>query len=190
MVLRTGLCDMSRVGEVLSCACRESVSEFRKVAIVFATVLALVFILVVVLGWLVQLAPTEKRDIIEGVVLYRPKVENKMHELGIAREMLEIALAYAAKNNAAHITALNVEMSAAADESEESLRFHIENAARGTAAEGARVEFTRLPAQAKCLDCGNEFAMDAAPSGCSRCSSQRVVPLVRDEFRLASIDVE
>jgi hydrogenase nickel incorporation protein HypA/HybF len=113
-----------------------------------------------------------------------------MHELGVAQEMLRIALDYAAKNNAAHITALNVEMSAAADESEDSLRFHIENLARGTAAEDARVEITRAPAQVKCLDCGNEFAMDAAASGGPRCSSRRIMPLVRDEFRLASIDVE
>jgi hydrogenase nickel incorporation protein HypA/HybF len=113
-----------------------------------------------------------------------------MHELGIAQEMIRIALDYAAKNNAVHITALHIEMSAAADESEDSLRFHIENMTRGTAAEGARIEITRPSAQIKCLDCGNESAMDAADSGCPRCSSRRIMPIVRDEFRLKSIDVE
>ena len=113
-----------------------------------------------------------------------------MHELGIAQEMLKIALDYAAKNNAQRITQLNIEISAAADESEDSLRFHIENLTRGTAAAGARVEITRMPAQIKCLDCGNEFAMDAAETECPRCSSPRLMPVIRDEFRLASIEVE
>ena len=113
-----------------------------------------------------------------------------MHELGIAQGMLKIALEYAAKNHAAHITALNVQMSAAADESEDSLRFHIENLSRGTPAQGARVEITRVPTQMKCLDCGNEFALDSTDVMCPRCSGRRVRSLVQDEFKLASIDVE
>jgi hydrogenase nickel incorporation protein HypA/HybF len=113
-----------------------------------------------------------------------------MHELGIAQEMLKIALDYAAKNHATRVIAFNVEMSAAADESEDSLRFHIETLARGTPAEGARVEITRVPTQMKCLDCGNEFALDSTEAVCPRCSGRRVRPLVRDEFKLASIDAE
>jgi len=113
-----------------------------------------------------------------------------MHEFGIAQEMLKVAFDYAAKNNAKRITALNVEMSVAADESEDSLRFHFEHLTRGTLAEGARVEIARVPAQAKCLDCANEFALNSEDATCPRCSSARVRALVQDEFRLASIDVE
>ncbi len=113
-----------------------------------------------------------------------------MHELGIAQEMLKIALDYAAKNNALRITALTVEMSAAADESEDSLRFHIGNLVRGTAADGARVVFTRVPTRLKCLDCGHEFAAEEPEASCPRCSSRRLVSLDHDLFRLASIAVE
>jgi hydrogenase nickel incorporation protein HypA/HybF len=81
-------------------------------------------------------------------------------------------------------------MSAAADESEESLAFHIDNLTRDTIAAGARVQITRVPAAAKCRDCGNEFATETTGAGCPRCSSQRLRPLVRDEFRLTSIEVE
>ena len=113
-----------------------------------------------------------------------------MHELGIAEGMLKIALDYAAKNNAQKITQLNVEMSAAADESEDSLRFHFENLTRGTIAEGARVEISRVAARAKCLECGNEFALTEEVGACPQCSSQRVRVLPHDEFKLTSIDVE
>ncbi len=113
-----------------------------------------------------------------------------MHELGIAEQMLKIALDYAAKNNAKRITTFNVEMSAAMDESEDSLRFHFENLTRGTMAEGARVEISRVPVQAKCLECGNEFDWEAQDQVCPRCSSPHLRAVLHDEFRLASIDIE
>ena len=113
-----------------------------------------------------------------------------MHELGIAQEMLRVALDYAAKNHAQKITQFNIEMSAAADESEDSLRFHFENLTRGTPADGARVEIARIPIAAKCLDCGNEFALTDGAAACPQCASPRVRPLLHDEFRLASIDIE
>ncbi len=113
-----------------------------------------------------------------------------MHELGIAQEMLKVAFEYAAKNNAARIAAFNIEISAAADESEDSLRFHFDHLTRGTIAEGARIEITRVPVMAKCLDCGNEFGLGSPEQVCPRCASAHVRALPQDEFRLVSIDAE
>jgi hydrogenase nickel incorporation protein HypA/HybF len=113
-----------------------------------------------------------------------------MHELGIAQEMLRIALEYAAKNKSARIAQFNVEISAAADESEDALRFHLEHLTRGTIAEGARFEIVRTPAQMQCLDCANEFVWTPDDVVCPRCASPRVRALTQDEFRLTSIDVE
>ncbi len=112
-----------------------------------------------------------------------------MHELGIAQEMLKVALDYAAKNHAQKITQLNIEMSAGADESADSLCFHFENLTHGTMADGARVEISRVAARAQCLECGNAFELNEVVA-CPRCSSARVRPLPHDEFKLASIDVE
>jgi hydrogenase nickel incorporation protein HypA/HybF len=113
-----------------------------------------------------------------------------MHELGIAQQMLNVALEYAQQHNATRITQFSVEMSAAADESEDSLRFHLENVARGTIAEGAVLEIIRVPARVECLDCGQDFAWESDDLICPNCGSARVQPILRDEFRLASIDVE
>jgi hydrogenase nickel incorporation protein HypA/HybF len=113
-----------------------------------------------------------------------------VHELGIAQEMLKIAFDYAAKNNAARITQFSVAMSAAADESEDSLRFHFDHLTRGTMAEGAQIEITRVPIPAKCLECGNEFEWTAEMSACPQCSSARIRALPQDEFKLTSIEVE
>jgi hydrogenase nickel incorporation protein HypA/HybF len=104
--------------------------------------------------------------------------------------MLKIALDYAAKNNATRITQFSVTMSAASDESEDSLRFHFDHLTRGTLAEGARVDISRVPLQAQCLECGDDFSLTTEATTCPQCSSARVRALPQDEFKLTSIDVE
>lgn len=113
-----------------------------------------------------------------------------MHELGIAQDIFKIASEYAAKHNAQRITAFNIEISAAMDESEDALRFHIENLARGTLAEGATINITRVPAHMVCLDCGNEFEFNTDNVICPRCAGIRVRAHSHDDFKLTSIEIE
>jgi len=113
-----------------------------------------------------------------------------MHELGIAQQMLSLALEYAKQNDAAQITEFTIEMSAAADESADALSFHLETLARGTLAEGARFDIQRVPVHLQCLKCGQEFAQDYPGEACPQCHSARVVPKLHDEFKLVSIEVE
>ncbi len=113
-----------------------------------------------------------------------------MHEHGIVQGMLKAALDQAAQHNAKKITTFNVEVSALADESEDSLRFYFETLTPGTIAEGARVEIARMPAPSRCLNCGNEFARASLEMVCPKCQSAQVVIEPHDEFRLVSIDVE
>lgn len=113
-----------------------------------------------------------------------------MHELGIVRDLLNIALDYATSNHAARIRQLNVQVSAAADESEDSLRFHFDHLTRGTMAEGARLNIERVPVQANCLECEQDFAWSELGMLCPHCSSPRVRPLLEDGFKLTSIEIE
>ncbi len=113
-----------------------------------------------------------------------------MHELGIAEQMVKTALEYAERNHATRIARFNIEMSNAADESEDSLRFHFENLTRGTIGQDAKVEIRRVPVHKKCLDCGTDFESSASQSVCPQCASARVRAIPQDEFKLASIDVE
>ncbi len=114
-----------------------------------------------------------------------------MHEMSIAQGMLKVALDYAAEHHAQRITQFNIEISALADESEDSLRFYFETLTPGTRAEGARVEIVRAPSPAKCLQCGNEFTVgDLLNMTCPKCGSQQVHLLPQEEFRLVSIDIE
>lgn len=113
-----------------------------------------------------------------------------MHELGVAQQMIRLALDYAQQNNAVHITEFSIEMSQAADESEDSLRLYLETLSRGTPAEGARLEIKRVPSHFRCVKCGNEFEQEYAGQACPKCASARVIPKMNDEFKLVSIEIE
>lgn len=116
---------------------------------------------------------------------------HNMHELGIVQGMLKVALDQAAEHQAKQITAFHIEMSALADESEDSLRFYFETLTPGTPAEGACVEIVRAPSLCKCLNCGNEFKIEnALDLNCPKCGSPQVRLPSQEEFRLVSIDVE
>ena len=69
-----------------------------------------------------------------------------MHEAGIADRILEIVVARASEAGAPRITAIHVEAGALAGVSEDSLRFHWEQHAAGTPAEGAVLRFTEVDA--------------------------------------------
>jgi hydrogenase nickel incorporation protein HypA/HybF len=112
-----------------------------------------------------------------------------MHELSIAEEMLKVALDHAAQAHAARIAQLNIEMSAWADESEESLHFYFERLTRGTIAQEARVQIQRVPARGICADCGNTFESESACAECPACHSFRVRGIRGNALRLISIEV-
>jgi len=67
-----------------------------------------------------------------------------MHEAGIADRILDIVIARALEAGAPRITAIHVEAGALAAVSEDSLRFHWEQHAAGTPAEGAVLHFTEV----------------------------------------------
>lgn len=113
-----------------------------------------------------------------------------MHEYGIAQEMVSLALQQVPPGEPARITQFTIEMSRAADESEDSLRFYLENLTRGTRAEGAVFEIQRVPIPARCLECGRTFDAVDLLEPCPHCASARVMHEPSDEFKLSSIDIE
>lgn len=67
-----------------------------------------------------------------------------MHEAGIADRILDIVVARAHEAGAPRIVAIHLEAGPTAAISEDSLRFHWEQHAAGTPAEGAVLTFTEV----------------------------------------------
>ena len=64
-----------------------------------------------------------------------------MHESGIAQRIIEVALDRALAAAATRITDLHLELGPDAGANPEAVTFHVEEAALGTIAEGARIHF-------------------------------------------------
>ena len=73
---------------------------------------------------------------------------------------------------------------------DDSVAFYWDMVARGTPAEGARLDFRRVPARFQCLACAHEYAPPPETLACPACSSQQVRVIAGDEFSVESIEVD
>jgi hydrogenase nickel incorporation protein HypA/HybF len=113
-----------------------------------------------------------------------------MHELSVTQSLLEIALRHAQQAQARQVTALHIVVGQLASIVDDSVQFYWDFVAKDTLAAGAQLHFRRLPAELKCLDCGEQFTLTGDVLPCPACQSTRIRILTGDEFFLESIEIE
>ena len=113
-----------------------------------------------------------------------------MHELAATEDMLQLVLAEAERAGASRVTAVQVLLGEFATVVEESLTFYWELLTQGTPAEGARLQFNRQAALARCRGCGRTYRPESRDRRCPDCG-QAVPELLRGvEFRVEFIEIE
>jgi hydrogenase nickel incorporation protein HypA/HybF len=113
-----------------------------------------------------------------------------MHELPIIERILELALAAAPPEN--RILAVKLRVGSLCDADPEWLERYFRVAARGTAAEEARLEATREDAAVYCPACGKESILGLPLAGslsCSLCGYAHVTVVAGMAYQLESIEV-
>ena len=112
-----------------------------------------------------------------------------MHELGICRSLIDVALGAMSERGAVGpATAVNVEIGRFTSVVPDALRFYFEILSRGTALEGADLAIASIPLRTRCRTCGNECEPEAPVLLCDRCEG--LVDIVSGrELRLVSLDV-
>ena len=111
-----------------------------------------------------------------------------MHELMITENILEIALRYAEKEEAARITDLFLVVGDLSSVVDDSVGFYWDIVSKGSIAEGASLHFRRIPAEFSCLDCDYRFNPYENLT-CDICDSTRIKILAGQEFYLESIEI-
>ncbi len=91
-----------------------------------------------------------------------------MHELSIARSVVEIASRHAAERR---VERIELRVGHLRQVVPSALEFAFELLARETALEGAELQITDVPARGDCRACGAQTTMSAFPLQCSRCAS-------------------
>ena len=112
-----------------------------------------------------------------------------MHEMSLTESIVDIAVEAARKEGAQRVTRVVVDVGALSHVEPEALEFCFAAVSRGTLAEGARLEITRLPGAGWCPDCGKTVALAERFSACPECGGFRVQMTAGDELKVREMEI-
>lgn len=112
-----------------------------------------------------------------------------MHEMAVTQSILDIALEYGERAGAERVTALNLVIGQLSSIVDDSVQFYWDIISKDTICEAATLNFERVPAQMRCLDCELAYTLARGLEACPQCGSFRVRVVGGDEFRLESIEI-
>ncbi len=113
-----------------------------------------------------------------------------MHELSVTQSLLEIAVRHAESAGAQRITDLYLVLGEYSSFVDEAVQYYWDIIAENTIAEGARLHFRRIPAEMRCLQCGELYHPAEAELACPQCGGGQAEIVAGEEFYLDSLDVE
>jgi hydrogenase nickel incorporation protein HypA/HybF len=113
-----------------------------------------------------------------------------VHELGVASEILEVALSEADRHAAKKVTSIRLRVGVLRAIEPGNLSFLFEHLARGTAAEGALLEIVEEPVRVECEACGVSEEAPSFTLECPRCKGSGVSVTGGDSLSILSLDVD
>lgn len=113
-----------------------------------------------------------------------------MHELSITQSILNIALSSAENAGAKKVNGIKITLGEMSGCVPQYIQEYFDIVSDGTIAKGAKLEFTSVPAIAKCLECGHETHLIRFRFRCENCKSQKLKIISGKEFLVESIDIE
>ncbi len=113
-----------------------------------------------------------------------------MHELAVTESILKLALDHADKAGAGRITDLHIVVGQLSSIVDDSVQFYWDLVSEGTAAQGAKLHFRRVPTELLCLDCSTRYSPTQDDLACPHCHSIHVKVVAGEEFYLEAIDAE
>lgn len=112
-----------------------------------------------------------------------------MHELGVANEILDVALSEADRNAAKKVTSIRLRVGVLRAIEPENLSFLFGHLSRGTVAEGALLEIEEDPVRVECAACGVSEARSFTIE-CPRCNGSPVSVTGGDSLLILSLDID
>lgn len=110
-----------------------------------------------------------------------------MHELSITQSLVDICRE---NSSGRQVTEVVLEIGALSGVVPEAIDFCFAACAEGTPLEGATLTIVRIPAVARCLECGAESAVRAYYDPCGACGGYRMELLSGQELRVKELEVE
>lgn len=114
-----------------------------------------------------------------------------MHEMGVAQQMINIAIASIPKEIVnPKVETINLKVGKLAAVVEDSLQFCFEILSKDTMLEGAKLVIEHVPVKVRCKDCNNVWEVDGAVFSCPSCKVGAVEVISGRELEIVSIEIE
>lgn len=113
-----------------------------------------------------------------------------MHELSITENILEISLRHAREASASRVTDIYLVIGRLSSFADDSIQFYWDFMSENTICAGAALHFERVPARLLCLNCNQEYTLDAELVPCPFCQSAYIKVIAGEEFCVDSIEIE
>lgn len=113
-----------------------------------------------------------------------------MHELAITENVLEMAIGEAKRHGAKKVALIRLRVGEMTQVDPTCVEFYLGLIAKGTIAEGVKLEAERVPLLARCRACGSEFAVAAYDFACPRCGHKDTEIISGRELYVDSIEIE
>ena len=113
-----------------------------------------------------------------------------MHEMGIAQNILDIALSAAGKEGASKITRINLVAGELRGLVPMQLSFCFSIVAKDTIASGAYLNVEEMPVIGHCNDCSADFSVKEYEYVCPKCGSTKIQVTGGTELSIKDIEIE
>jgi hydrogenase nickel incorporation protein HypA/HybF len=113
-----------------------------------------------------------------------------MHEMGVAQNILDIAVAAAQKEGAQKITRINLIAGELRGIVPMQLSFCFGIVSKDTIASGAYLNIEEVPVTAHCENCNSDFSVEEYQYICPKCSSTKIQLTGGTELRIKDIEIE
>jgi hydrogenase nickel incorporation protein HypA/HybF len=113
-----------------------------------------------------------------------------VHEVGIAASILESVEAEARRRPGMRFAAVGVRIGELSNVDKDALEFAFEALTRNTPLESLRLEVEWCSRRQKCLECGEEFAVQEFDLRCPLCSSDKTSCIGGTELDVAYLELE
>ncbi|MEM9168469.1 MAG: hydrogenase maturation nickel metallochaperone HypA [Pseudomonadota bacterium] len=111
-----------------------------------------------------------------------------MHELALARRIVEIVHEEARRSRIAGVKRVVLEIGALSCVDPQALSFGFDAAADGTLAAGAALDVERPPGTAQCFACEQTVEIGARGEGCPACGSHQLFVISGDDMVVKSLE--
>ncbi|MFT8550292.1 hydrogenase maturation nickel metallochaperone HypA [Acetobacter okinawensis] len=112
-----------------------------------------------------------------------------MHEMSLCESLLGVIEESARREGFTRVRCIRLEVGRFAGVEQPAMRFGFEVVARGTVAEGAKLEFVDVPGRAWCFDCGQTVTLENRLDPCPNCGGVRLQPSGGADIKLKDMEV-